>query len=72
MIAALEDQGKQRLSKIETAIPIAQNFQTSCDRLLEWLDKVGPAIASTKAEKSSETEVRFHSSVYSVNLSIGR
>lgn len=55
----LDDQGKKRLHKIETALPIAHNFQTYCGRLLEWLDKVEPAIESTKAEQASETEVWY-------------
>ena len=53
----LEEQSKNRLEKIETAMPIAQNFQDSCGQLLEWLDKVQPAIESTRADLNTDTQV---------------
>lgn len=57
-VSDLRRQSKGQLEKIETAIPLAENFQTSCGRLLEWLDRVEPAIEDTKACGASETEVR--------------
>jgi len=45
------------LDKIEAAMPIAESFQTSCGRLLEWLDKVVPVVESTKVDNSTESEV---------------
>jgi len=38
-------------------MPIAESFQTSCGRLLEWLDKVVPVVESTKVDNSTESEV---------------